>query len=59
MCSPPLPSGTFGASQRFDSGLVHGAAQRKALLLYVSCGIGKINLYKLHLWSQSSSVAAC
>lgn len=42
-------SKTFGVSEvKLDSGLVHGAAQKSAALVCL-IGIGKINLYNLHL----------
>lgn len=42
-------SKTFAVSEvKLDSGLVHGAAQKSAALVCL-IGIGKINLYNLHL----------
>lgn len=51
MFDPLLPSAvTFGATLGYSLKLVWsmGLHREKALLLYVSCGIGKINLYNLH-----------
>lgn len=36
------------SEEKLDSGLVHGAAQKSAALVCLT-GIGKINLYNLHL----------
>lgn len=51
-------SKTFAVSEvKLDNGLVHGAAQKSAALVCL-IGIGKINLYNLHL-SPCPSVADC